>query len=170
MNANHFQDLVTPFQDKLYRFAWSLLRNQFEAEDAVQDVILKLWERKEKIDQIENLEAWLMRATKNKCIDMMRSKGRNNAPIEEVIHIEAKERSPDELAESGDILEKINAFMDDLSETQKAVIMLRDIEGYTYDEISEILDLSLSQVKIKLHRARKNMREKLLKANLYGTR
>jgi len=168
MDATHFQNLIDPLLDKLYRFALSFVREAADAEDVVQDVVLKLWERKDQVSTIENVEAWMMRATRNRCIDRIRSKSRTNEPLELAIGIKSSERSPSAITETADTMQVIKNFMEEMTELQRSTLALRDIEGYAYDEIAELLGISLSQVKINIHRGRKHLKEQLIKANIHG--
>lgn len=168
MDAENFQQLIHPVQDKLYRFALSILGHDSDAQDVVQDVILKLWDKREQLEQIENPEAWLMTATKNKCIDLLRSKKRSTSSLDDALELPSTQLSPEAVTISSDLMEIIRSMMAELPEAQQAVMVLRDIEGYTYEEIAEMTELSLSQVKINLHRARKKLKENLIKANIHG--
>lgn len=168
MDALAFKDLIIPYQDKLFRFALGILSNKEEAKDVVQDIILKLWERKDSINKIESVEAWMMKSIRNRCIDLIRSKGRNTEDIEKADQIDCNAYHPGDLAESNDLAIHVRSVINQLPKSYKHVILLRDIEGYSYEEISEILELSLSQVKVTIHRARKKVKEGLEKINIHG--
>lgn len=168
MEATHFLTLIHPVKNKLYRFALSILSDSIQAEDVVQDVVLKLWEKRKMISNIDNLEAWMMRATKNRCIDLLRAKGRNHESLETAYHLSSNERGPDKTTESKDMMGLMHEMMNELTEAQRNAMVLRDIEGYSYEEIAETLEMTLSQVKINIHRARKKMKDQLVKANIHG--
>lgn len=169
MNLEAFQNRVLPAKNKLFRFAWRLLENEEEAKDVVQDVLIKVWNGREQMDGIQNWEAWCMRITKNLSLDRIRSRQRKaTGPIEEGFDIRNETLSPHETAELGESMQRINLLIAALPEKQRQVIHLRDIEGYSYQEICEILNLDMSQVKVNLFRARNSVREKLVKINAYG--
>lgn len=166
MRVEEFTELVNPIKDKLYRYAKRIVKDEMEAEDVVQEVIIKLWKKKEQFAEIENKEAWCMTMTRNLAIDKTRSKKGHTESIEDYHHI--KDRTMDPYAEtrSNDMMSRIMGMMDSLPENQKSVMLLRDVEGYSYKEISKITTLSIDQVKVNLYRARKTMREKILNSKL----
>lgn len=164
MSTDKFHRVILPLKDKLFRLALSVVRDKREAEDIVQDVLLKLWSRKDEWDEIENLEAYCFRSTKNLALDRIATA---NSRLTE---------SVDLLNENTMLIDRETPFvqfvrqeqmsfiercMDELSENQKLVFQLRDIEGMSYREIAEIADISEDLVKVSLFRARKKIREQL---------
>jgi RNA polymerase sigma-70 factor (ECF subfamily) len=169
MNLEAFKNRVLPAKNKLFRFACRLLDNEEEAKDVVQEVLIKVWNGREQMDEVQNWEAWCMRITKNLSLDRIRSRQRKATdPMEEGFDIRNETLSPHETTELGESMQRISQLIAALPEKQRQVIHLRDIEGYSYNEICEILDLEMSQVKVNLFRARNSVREKLLKLNAYG--
>lgn len=169
MNIEAFENRVLPTKNKLFRFAFRLLGSQEEAKDVVQDVMLKVWNGREQMATIDNMEAWCMRITKNMSLDRLRSKQRRvTDSMEEGFEIRQESLSPHERTEIQESMQRINELMKALPEKQRQVMHLRDIEGYSYNEICEILELDMSQVKVNLFRARGAVREKLVKMNAYG--
>ncbi len=158
---------VEAIKNKLFRFAMSMLRDEAEAEDVVQEVVIKLWKQRDQLDHIQNMEAWTMRLTRNLSIDKIRSKHRRFEPIDTVIDLKESQPSPAKQLELSDAMEHLKKWIVQLPENQRLVFQLRDIEGMTYKEISETLDMPLSQVKINLFRARQQIRAYLLKNKLY---
>jgi len=153
---------LTPYKDKMFRYAYSIMGSRFEAEDVVQEAIIKLWKGKEKFAQINNKEAWAITVVRNLCIDKIRArKKKQTSDIDDYFHISDNAPSPDVKLEQKDALKKVTEIMNTLPETQKEIITLRDIEGYTYQEIADIMNLKVDQVKVYLFRARKILREKL---------
>ena len=119
--------------------------------------------------QINNWEAWCMRLTKNLSLDRLRAQ--QHKPTDSMnVGFEVKQDglSPLEKTELTESMEQISKLIASLPEKQRQVIHLRDVEGYSYNEICEILELDMSQVKISLFRARNSVREKLVKINAYG--
>lgn len=164
-----FEARVLPTKNKLFRFAFRLLGSSEEAKDVVQEVMIKVWNGREQMDEIQNMEAWCMRITKNLSLDRLRSKQRKATdPIEESFDIEHESLSPLEKTEITESMNQIGKFIAALPEKQRQVIHLRDIEGYSYNEICDILELDMNQVKVSLFRARNAVREKLVKINAYG--
>jgi len=146
-----------------------MLESEEEAQDVVQEVFIKVWNGREQMGEVQNWEAWCMRLTKNLALDRLRSQQRKATDgIEEGFDIRADSLSPHEKTELGESMQRINQLIASLPEKQRQVIHLRDIEGYTYNEICEILGLDMSQVKVNLFRARNSVREKFMKINAYG--
>lgn len=165
-----FGKLIAPFKDKLYRFALRIVDQQDIAEDVVQEVLIKLWSKRDRINEIENLEAWCMRLTRNKSIDKLRSKHRRTEDIEGHFGIQDKSKNPEDTTVSSDIYNRIKIMISNLPEKQKLVIQLRDIEGMKYQEIADILGMNMSQVKVNLFRARNAIKEQLIKLNIHGSK
>lgn len=169
MNLEAFQNRVMPVKNKLYRFALRLLGNEDEAKDVVQEVFIRVWNGRDKMNQVENWEAWCMRITKNLSLDLIRSNSRKNThPIAEGFDIRQEALTPQEKTEIHESMQRISELMASLPEKQRQVMHLRDIEGYSYNEICDILELDMNQVKVNLFRARTAVREKLNKINAYG--
>jgi len=167
MRVEEFTGIIDPIKDKLYRYALRIVKDEMGAEDVVQEVIIKLWKKREQFAEIDNKEAWCMTLTRNLSIDKTRSKkGGRTESIEAYHHIKDNTLDPYKETKSKDMMKRIMVLMDTLPENQKSVLHLRDVEGYSYKEIAEITTLSVDQVKVNLYRARKSMREKILKSNL----
>ncbi len=169
MNLEMFETQVLPTKNKLFRFAFRLLGSSEEAKDVVQEVFIKLWNGREQLDEIQNMEAWCMRITKNLSLDRLRARQRRSTDsISEGLEIRHEALTPHERTEIHENMQRINEMIAALPEKQRQVIHLRDIEGYSYNEICEILELDMNQVKVNLFRARNAVREKLVKINAYG--
>ena len=169
MNLEAFQNRVMPSKNKLYRFALRFLGNEDEAKDVVQEVLIRVWKGREQMNEIQNWEAWCMRITKNLSLDKLRSRPRKaTGTIDERFDMIHESLSPHEKTEIGESMKRIDELMANLPDKQRQVMHLRDIEGYSYNEICEVLELDMNQVKVNLFRARNAVREKLIKLNAYG--
>jgi RNA polymerase sigma-70 factor (ECF subfamily) len=169
MDIEAFENRVLPSKNKLYRFALRYLGNSEEAEDVVQDVLIKVWKGRDSMHQINNWEAWCMRLTKNLSLDRLRAQQRKGTDsMTEGFEVKQEGLSPHEKTELSESMQQVNKLMALLPEKQRQVMHLRDVEGYSYSEISEILELDMNQVKVSLFRARSAVREKLVKINAYG--
>jgi len=143
-----------------------IVNSETEAEDIVQEVFIKLWNNREHSDQIANIEAWCITATRNLSIDKLRSKHKRTEGIKSGFDLLDKTPGPYRQAASNDIIGMVRKMMEQLPEKQQHIMQLRDIEGLSYQEIAAGLDLSLEQVKVNLFRARKTIRVQLLKYEL----
>jgi RNA polymerase sigma factor (sigma-70 family) len=159
-----FHEQVLPIRHKLYRFALRITGSVHEAEDVVQEVLEKVWKTEaEQSERVQNWEAWCMTLTRNRSLDKTRSQAsRRTAPLEGVTERSSESQSPAQAVESTDLVLKVKQFMQDLPEKQRLVMHLRDIEEFSYEEISDALGMPMDQVKVNLHRARKSIREKML--------
>lgn len=170
MNLEAFKTNVLPVKNKLYRFAHRLLGDATEAQDVVQEVLIKVWRREDDLDKVENMEAWCMRITRNLAYDKLKSKHiRQTEAMPEGMETRiATEEDPYSSTETNDMIARIRQMMKTLPDKQRQVMQLRDIEGYSYKEIGEIMDLDMNQVKVNLFRARKQVRTHLSKLTAYG--
>ena len=170
MSLEAFKTRVLPSKDKLYRFAYKLLGDSEEARDVVQEVFIKVWNRRDEMEHLDNMEAWCMRVTRNMALDKLKSKQyRMTDSLDQNWEISrGEDETPHRETEMSDMMQQISTFIAALPEKQKQVMQLRDVEGYSYQEISEILEIDMNQVKVNLFRARKSVRIHVLNANAYG--
>lgn len=169
MNIEAFQNRVLPTKNKLFRFALKFLGNEEEAKDVVQEVFIRVWNGRDQMNEVQNWEAWCMRITRNLSLDRIRSLTRKQTqPIDASFDIHNDALTPHESTEIGESMQQIAQFISSLPDKQRQVIHLRDVEGYSYNEICEILEIDMNQVKVNLFRARTAVREKLMKINAYG--
>ena len=169
MDLEAFQNRVLPTKNKLYRFALRFLGNEEEAKDIVQEVFIRVWNGREQMQQVENWEAWCMRISRNLSLDRVRLINRKQTrPIEESRDIHQADLTPYQSTEMEENMQKITQMIEALPEKQRQVIHLRDVEGYSYQEICDILEIDMNQVKVTLFRARNAVREKLTKIDAYG--
>ena len=167
MNQTEFLSTVMPFKDKVFRFAKRLLVSSEEAEDATQELFLKLWRNKEKISSYKNIEAFAMTMTKNYCFDRLKSKQASNLSL---VHSNYREKdtSLDHKTDLNDSVSIVHRLIAKLPEQQRAIIQLRDVEQYEFEEIGKMLDLKPATVRVALSRARKTIKEQLIKQHNYG--
>ena len=167
MNQSDFLKAVIPFKDKVFRLAKRLLVSTEEAEDATQELYFKLWKNKEKLQNYKNVEAFAMTMTKNYCFDRLKSKQASNLSL---VHSNYKEKetSLEKKVEYSDSVNQVHQLIEQLPEQQKAIIQLRDIEQYDFDEICKMVNMKPTAVRVALSRARKTIREALIKKHNYG--
>jgi RNA polymerase sigma-70 factor (ECF subfamily) len=160
-NETNLFKQIEVFKNKLFRYALNMLKNELDAEDVIQELLVRIWQRKEQFDQIENKEAWCMTVTRNLCIDKIRSRKQSSQDVSDYHFIADHGATPDIVTEDRENLKIVMDVLNSLPENQKEIIHLRDVEGYTYKEISELTGLSEDQVKVNLFRARQRLKEKL---------
>lgn len=169
MTQAEYLIIVMPFKDKVFRLAKRLLVSHEEAEDATQEILLKLWNNKEQIKEYKNIEAFSMTMTKNFCLDKLKSKHSQNLKI---VHnnYQDNNESLQKQVELNDSLDWVSKIMEELPEQQKIILQLRDIEQYDYNEIAKMLDMNETAIRVSLSRGRKTLRKKLTKTHSYGIR
>lgn len=167
MNQEAFLKIVLPFKDKLFRLAKRYLISQDAAEDVTQDVLLKLWLNRTKVKTYNNVEAFAMTMVKNKCLDELKLKNAQNLKI---VHANYKDNSSDLTTETEtkDSISIIEKLINELPKKQRSIIQLRDVEQYTFEEIGKILEMNQTAIRVSLSRARKTIRQKLIKYHNYG--
>lgn len=158
---NNIFTVIEPFKNKLYRYALNMLKSDVDAEDVMQEVLIRIWQRRDQFDQIENKEAWCMTVTRNLSIDKIRARKQSAQDISDYYFIADSEAPPDVKTEDRESLKIVMEVLNSLPEKQKEIIHLRDVEGYSYREIGELIGLSEDQVKVNLFRARQRLKEKL---------
>lgn len=164
MNEAEFRANVLPLKNKIFRFAKRMLTDWDDAEDAAQEVIMKLWTKRGQLSEKSNLEAFAITVTRNLCIDKMRSKHNRAYPMSDRDMNESEwlitDKTPLKKAEINDTLNIVGKIIGMLPEKQRMLIQLRDVEGYSYDEISNMTGINVNTLKVNLSRARKKIREK----------
>ena len=167
MKQSDFLKSVLPFKDKVFRLAKRLLVSTEEAEDATQELYFKLWKNKHKLSEYRNVEAFAMTMTKNYCFDRLKSKQASNLTL---VHSNYKEKdtSLDKKIEYNDSVDHVHRLIENLPEQQRMIIQLRDIEQYDFDEICEMVQMKPTAVRVALSRARKTIRQALIKQHNYG--
>jgi|SRR5690606_13691817 len=167
MQQTEFLNTVMPFKDKLFRLAKRLLVSREEAEDATQEVLMKLWKNKKMMDQYKNVEAFAVTMTKNYCLDRLKSKQAGNLKLVHSNYTD-ENASLQGSIEARDSLDWMSKIMNELPEQQRMVLQLRDIEQYEFNEIEQMLGMKATAVRVTLSRARKAVREELTKTHSYG--
>ncbi len=162
MKSVEFIEKVVPINRKLYRFAYRLLANKEEAEDIVQETFMRLWNKRKNLTEYKSIDAFAMIITKNLCIDSLKSRNRNVLDVESPFN-STDQISPYEKTELADSVRNVNQIIDNLPDQQKMIIQLRDIEGYSFEEIAVIMDLNINAIRVNLSRARKKVRDNLTK-------
>jgi RNA polymerase sigma-70 factor (ECF subfamily) len=150
MNIQEYNQAVELFSDGLYRFALKSINDTDQARDFVQDAFEKLWI---KLETVEKAKSYLFTTVYHSIVDHSRKEQRNRTYASQL------EQNPSHELQSFDLYEILNKGLNELSEIQRNVVLLRDYEGYSYEEIGEMTDLSEQQVKVYIFRARKFLKE-----------
>lgn len=147
--------MVREHSNKLYGYAVKFLRNTEDAQDIVQDVFEKLWINRKKVE-VEKAKSWMFTTAHNAMLNLVNKKQRTQLPGNENLPENVKKDA--NVFESNQLVERAVSILPPI---QKSIILLRDLQGYSYEEIGEILDLSSSQVKVYLFRARNKIKKQL---------
>lgn len=164
VNALTFNQLMHAHRQRVYSMAWHVLGDADEAADVAQDVFIRLWENRSEVDT-ERVGAWLTKVTRNAAIDAWRRRRtRQNVYSTDTETVEALpglSRGPERETRAELFRDRLREALDTLGEPHRSIVILREIQEYQYDEISEALELPLNTVKVYLHRARKSLRAEL---------
>jgi RNA polymerase sigma-70 factor (ECF subfamily) len=167
MQQKEFITMVSPFKDKIFRLAKRLLISTEEAEDATQEVMVKLWTKNETLSELRSMEAMAMTMTKNYCLDQLKSKRAGNLTLVHTNYTDSQASLQQKL-EDVDSWSWVEKIMNDLPEQQKLIIQMRDIEQYEFEDIANTLGMSEATIRVALSRARKTIREVMTKTHNYG--
>lgn len=159
MNSSQFKTHILAHSDRMFRLAKSMLRNVYAAEDAVQELSLKLWEKRENLVNIENHSAYTLRAMRNHCLDLIRTTHEN---VQLDADVESLELCAHQQMEQKELVGRIREMIDNLPELQRTIIRMRDVEEMELREIAYITSLTENAVSVNLSRARQKIREKIL--------
>ncbi len=167
MNQFEFIKTINPFKDKLFRLAKRLLVSTEEAEDATQEILVKLWNKNEGLDKYNSIEAFAMTMIKNYCLDQLKSKRSQVLKLVDD-NFDNNQANLQKKLEDEDSLVWVEKIMNKLPEQQKLIVQMREIEQYEFEEIAKILDMNETAIRVALSRARKTIRESMTKTHNYG--
>lgn len=168
MKEISFRDNILPLKDKLFRLALRVTLNTAEAEDVVQDTLIRVWNKREEWPQLNSIEAYCITICRNLALDRSQKKGNNQVPLDEMSLQMQSSSTPYENLTANERFDLIKKLMDELPEVQRSIMELRDIEGKSYKEIAVILNLSEEQVKVYLFRARQRIKKQYIDIDRYG--
>ncbi len=155
-----------PASEKMFRYAKSILKEHELAEDVVQECLVKIWDKREKLASIQNPEAWAMRITRNQCYDWVKT-NRFTVLTENDLNTPNTD-SADLETLMDDHMNWLEKILASLPEKQREIYHLREVEEMPYQDIAEVLSLNLNEVKVNLHRARTKIRTSIDKLESYG--
>ncbi len=169
MKEIDFRRDLLPHKDKLYRLALRITLQRPEAEDVVQETLIRAWERREELGNVESVEAYLLTVCRNLAIDRREKKDNQNVSLgEEEMELPASDISPQERLEYEERLRRVHELFSKLPERQRTVMQLRDIEGLSYRETAQAMGITEDVVRVTLHRARAAIRQAFEKEEYYG--
>lgn len=165
-----FRNDVLPLKDKLFRLALRITLSREDAEDIVQDTLMKVWSNRAEMGAVSSIEAYAMTMCRNQALDICAKKERLNISLDEKAHDRTDTHSmlPDEKMAQDEGKTLVRQTIDSLPEKQRTAMLMREIEEKTYKEIAQVMGLTESDVKINIFRARKSIREHLAKISKYG--
>ena len=167
MTAEEFNEHILPFSGKLYPFINSILKDAEESRDAVQELMLKLWSKRDELAKCGNRNAYVITTAKNYCFDVLKKKRpeRINAENEyKLLNMQANEKSIEQIER----LEQVHKIIEGLPLKYKEIIRLRDIDGFTFDEIKTMTEFEVPYIRVILSRARQRVKSELEKIYSYG--
>lgn len=168
MGKISFRNDILPLKDKLYRLALRITFDTAEAEDIVQDTLIKVWDRREEWAQYDSLEAYCTTVCKNLALDRCRKMDARHVMLDEQLHGRPDARTPHESLTAQEGLRLLKRIMAELPEVQQEIVQLREAEGKPYKEIATALGLSEEQVKVYLYRARQRIKQRYTEIQNYG--
>ena len=166
MTSDFFDAAVARHSRKVFTLAAYLLGDAGDAEEIAQEVLIKLGRRGSGVEP-ERVRDWMLQVTRNACIDQLRRRRRAAEVIAIRSHEAApfegpgREPGPEQIAAGAELGRRISKALNGLSENARSVVILREIQGLSYNEISEVVGISTSSVRVTLHRARRRLRELL---------
>ena len=167
MELQAFKSKVLPVKDRLFRIALNLMRSTEEAEDVLQDTMVKLWSKRDQLDKYRSVEALAVTMTKNLCLDRLKSKKHKNQLDVQEMELDSGYLTPYKKVELSDSMKVMNRAFEALPDQQRLLVTLRDVEGLSYEEMSEQTGLEINNIRVGLSRARKKARALYLKYEGY---
>ena len=168
MKKLSFRDDVLPLKDKIFRLAFRITLSRAEAEDIVQDVLIKVWNRRDDLAEVDSIEAYSLTVCRNLSLDRLQRKENDNVNLDDAPPTEADDAPPDLQMIHNERIDNIKRLIERLPIPQRAAMQLRDMEGKTYKEISAITGQTEEQVKVNIFRARQYIRKQIEKIENYG--
>ncbi len=168
MTAQEFNEKVVPMNRQLYRYAFRFLGNQEDSKDAVQDVFVKLWNMRNEMSSLSSIEAFSIRVMRNHCLDRIKLKKTVSLDVQEYFtNRPGNETAPDRCLEINNSIDIVRNTIGEMMEPQRSVVRMRDLEGYSNEEIAEALGIADGTVRVILSRGRNRIRQVLAKMHGY---
>lgn len=170
MKEISFQNDVLPLKNKLFRLALRITLNREEAEDVVQDTLIKVWNARDRWQELDSIEAYSFTIARNLSLDRIKKMENQNDSLEEqnTERLDENTSTPSERMIQKDKLNIVKNIIDELPEKQRSCLQLRDIEEKSYKEIADILCITEDQVKVNIFRARQTVKQRFQQFDRYG--
>ena len=168
MREISFRNDILPLKDKLYRLALRITLDSAEAEDVVQDTMIRVWNKREEWPQFESIEAYCLTVARNLAIDRSQKMEAQNVELTPETHEMPDALTPYEQLAQDEQMKIIHRLVSELPEKQRTIMQLRDIEGRSYKEIADVLQITEEQVKVNLFRARQKIKQRYTEIEDYG--
>ena len=169
MKEISFRNDVLPLKNKLFRLALRITLNREEAEDVVQDTLIKVWNNRENWQQLDSIEAYSLTIARNLSLDRIKKMDNNNDSLDDAKNERLDQTStPSEKMILKDKVDIVKKLIDELPEKQRCCLQLRDIEGKAYKDIAHILNITEEQVKVNIFRARQTVKQRFQQFDRYG--
>lgn len=163
MDNDAYHAAVLELKDRVFSYSVYMLRDREEAQDVAQEALVRLWQHKDKVPNQPAAKSWLLRTAHNLCIDLLRR--RTNRPQLDIDDLDtpppADEPSPEDRTMSKQTLGEIMDGLSSLPERDRSLLLLREVEQLSYQEMCNLLDVPIGTLKAGLHRARGRLRERL---------
>lgn len=168
MKETSFQHDILPLKDKLFRTALRITLDTAEAEDIVQETLIRIWHKREEWSNMDSIEAYCQTICRNLALDRAARLSNQNIRLEDAQSDPASAHTPQDTLENKDYLHIVRQLLEELPEAQQQVLEQREIEGKSYKEIAQTLRLTEEQVKVNLFRARQKIKKRFLEIEIYG--
>jgi RNA polymerase sigma factor, sigma-70 family len=162
MQQEQFKQQVLPLRKKLLQYAQRMLGDVEDAEDVIQEVYLKLWHMRDKLQSYDSIIALSSRITKNLCINKLKIRDRSQESLEGLI-VKDEEPEPDVRLEQKDNVEHVMKLIDCLPKLQQTILRMRHVDGFEIEEIADLTGSNAEAIRVNLSRARKKVRDQFLK-------
>ncbi len=168
MQPKAFKEWVQPLSNKLYATALRMVVNREDSKDIVQEAVLKLWEKRKQLNDLDNPEAWAMKIVINKSLDWLKKHKPIYMDLNDQNFEFSKSDSIEKQLHFKEQLNTIHHLVQRMSPLQRTIFDLRELQGKSYQEIADMLEIDINQVKVNLHRIRKKLKEHCEALDKYG--
>ena len=168
MKEISFRNDILPLKDKLYRLALRITLDSAEAEDIVQDTMIRVWNKRDEWAQFNSIEAFCLTMARNLAIDRSQKSEAQNIELTTETQEMSDGSTPERQLERSEQMDLVRKLINELPEKQRTIIQLRDIEEKSYKEIADVMQLTEDQVKVTLFRARQRIKAKYNEIQSYG--